>query len=307
MLDLKQVMVVVDPEQEAQPALEKVLQLARRDDFDITLISVEYTQYLVEGYYFEAIDLPALRSEFIASRKATLETLAAPLREGGLTVDTVSVWGHPSYEVVIREAMTRNVDLIVQHTRQHSAVSRMLLTHNDWQLVRCSPVPLLLVKEKPWKENPMLLAAVDPKHARNKPAGLDHRILRISVDLAAMMQGQVSVAHSYSQLPLSGKLLEQAHKDHSRAFSELLADFDIPESNQHLSDEAPEFALTQLQASLGADLVVMGAISRSILTDVFIGNTTEKVLDFLTCDVLIVKPDDFKTPVRPTRAQDPTS
>ena len=37
----------------------------------------------------------------------------------------------------------------------------------------------------------------------------------------------------------------------------------------------------------------MGAISRNILSDVFIGNTTEKVLDYLESDVLVIKPDDF--------------
>jgi universal stress protein E len=39
-----------------------------------------------------------------------------------------------------------------------------------------------------------------------------------------------------------------------------------------------------------ASLVVMGAISRSGLKRIFIGNTAEQVLDSLRCDLLIVKP-----------------
>jgi universal stress protein E len=42
-----------------------------------------------------------------------------------------------------------------------------------------------------------------------------------------------------------------------------------------------------------ADIVVMGAVSRSRLQRLFIGNTAERVLDQLPCDVLIVKPLDF--------------
>jgi universal stress protein E len=38
----------------------------------------------------------------------------------------------------------------------------------------------------------------------------------------------------------------------------------------------------------------MGAVSRSGLKGLFIGNTAERVLDSLTCDVLVVKPTDFK-------------
>lgn len=298
MLNLKQVLVVVDPEQEEQPALDKVLALEKLADFDITLLSCGYTQYLVEGYYFDAIDLPTLRQEFLDERKDTLERLAAPLRENGLNVETVSVWAHPSYEATVREAVKRNADLVVQHTRQHSALSRMLLTHNDWQLVRCCPMPLLLVKEKPWKERPALLAAVDPKHARHKPAGLDHKILDIATDLSKLLGGDVFVVHSYNQIPLSGKYLKEAEQEHKRAFEELLADYDIPKSQQHLSDEAPEFSLSELERDLQADIVIMGAISRSIVSEVFIGSTTEKVLDFLECDVLIVKPEGFETPVK---------
>lgn len=298
MLELNNVVVVLDPEQEQQPALDKVLTLAKLADFDITLLSAEYTQYLVEGYYFDAIDLPTLRQEHLASRKQTLEDLAGPLRDNGLTVETLAVWGHPAYEVVVREAVRLNADLVVQHTRQHSAVSRLLLTHNDWQLVRCCPMPLLLVKETDWQHDPVILAAVDPKHSRNKPVGLDHKILQIAVDMANLTEGEAHVLHSFSPVPLTGKQLKQAREEHRVAFDALLTDFDIPEDHQYLVDEAPEYALTQTASEVGADIVVMGAISRSILTDVFLGNTTEQVLDFLDADVLIVKPNEFQTPVK---------
>jgi len=42
-----------------------------------------------------------------------------------------------------------------------------------------------------------------------------------------------------------------------------------------------------------ADIVVMGAVSRSRLQRIFVGNTAERVLDHLPCDVLIVKPTEF--------------
>lgn len=297
MLPLSRVLVVLDPGQEAQPALDKVLALARVAEFDITLLSVEYTQYLVEGYYFNAVDLPGMRQELLDERTAALESLAGPLRDNGLTVDTLAVWGHPAYESVIREADRIGADLIVSHTRQHSALSRLLLTHNDWQLVRCCPIPLLLVKEKPWRDEPRFLAAVDPKHARHKPAGLDHQILTAAEALATATGGQAWAVHSFSQFPLSGTKLEEAKADHQAAFDALMADFSIPADRQVLSEEAPEYSLSEVEQEIGADLVVMGAISRSLLSDVFIGNTTEKVLDFLESDVLILKPEGFVSPV----------
>ena len=55
-------------------------------------------------------------------------------------------------------------------------------------------------------------------------------------------------------------------------------------------------ALLALSRKLPADIVIMGAISRSGLQKVFIGNTAERVLDRLPCDLLIVKPAGFAVP-----------
>jgi universal stress protein E len=297
MLKLNTVLVVVDPDQEMQPALDKVLFLARLADFEILLIACDYTEYLVEGYYFDAVDLVRLREEYLSERKQMLETLAEPLRQQGLVVNTQSVWGHPGYKAVINEAMKAKVDMVVRHTRQHSALSRLFLTNDDWQLVRFCPMPLLLIKEKNWQKQPVILAAVDPKHTRQKPQGLDHKIIQSTLDLGKLMSGVVHAVHSYSQIPLSGSYLKQAKEEHQRVLQELVDDFSLPVDRVHLVEEAVEFGLQKLENELSADLVVMGAISRSILADVFVGNTAEKVVDYLTSDVLIIKPDGFYSPL----------
>jgi universal stress protein E len=41
--------------------------------------------------------------------------------------------------------------------------------------------------------------------------------------------------------------------------------------------------------ALGADLLVMGAVSRSAVQRLLLGSTAELVLDFVPCDLLIVK------------------
>ena len=45
--------------------------------------------------------------------------------------------------------------------------------------------------------------------------------------------------------------------------------------------------------SLSVDVMVMGAVSRSRLQELFVGGTAEFVLDRLPCDVLVVKPSDL--------------
>ena len=58
------------------------------------------------------------------------------------------------------------------------------------------------------------------------------------------------------------------------------------------------FAIPHVAKKVGADVLVMGAVSRSGLQRLFIGNIAEQVLDSLPCDVLIVKPANFKSPVK---------
>ena len=52
-------------------------------------------------------------------------------------------------------------------------------------------------------------------------------------------------------------------------------------------------ALRRLAQRLKTDIVVVGTVSRTGLQRLFIGNTAERLLHDLPCDLLIVKPTEF--------------
>ena len=70
----------------------------------------------------------------------------------------------------------------------------------------------------------------------------------------------------------------------------LVGPMGVPESRRHLIGRHPTDAIVQVAAETASAVVVMGAIARSGLKRLLIGNTAEKVLDHLDCDLLIVKP-----------------
>ena len=76
---------------------------------------------------------------------------------------------------------------------------------------------------------------------------------------------------------------------------------DVPRTRAHLVEGNPVAQIPRLARKLGAGIVVMGALSRSGLERVFIGNTAERILGALACDVLVVKPQTFASHV----ARDP--
>jgi universal stress protein E len=43
--------------------------------------------------------------------------------------------------------------------------------------------------------------------------------------------------------------------------------------------------------------VVLGTIGRTGISAAFLGNTAEQVIDHLRCDLLVIKPDEFQTPI----------
>jgi universal stress protein E len=45
-------------------------------------------------------------------------------------------------------------------------------------------------------------------------------------------------------------------------------------------------------------ILVMGAVSRSLLARPIIGSTAERVIDHVDCDVLVIKPAGFKPRVK---------
>jgi len=61
--------------------------------------------------------------------------------------------------------------------------------------------------------------------------------------------------------------------------------------------QSPIDAIAQSARESKSSIVVMGAISRSGYKRLLIGNTAERILDDLSCDILVVKQEGFQTRV----------
>jgi universal stress protein E len=255
------------------------------------------------------MDLELTPEESLRVAQKGLERIARSKLLQGCRVDPVSVWEKPAHEAIVRRALVTHSDLIISGTRSRGLANRLLLRHTDWELVRHSPVPLLLVKSDHQAGKEVVLAAIDPLHANAKPARLDSRILDAAGDMATALKGTLHAFHSY--MPLSVTLaagigepvawdsaeLDANHMQQvAREFTRALRNTAIPPSRRHLQtgDVATELAASARR--LRATLVVLGAVSRSGLERLLIGNTAQRVLDELKCDVLIVKPRGPKTP-----------
>lgn len=72
---------------------------------------------------------------------------------------------------------------------------------------------------------------------------------------------------------------------------------DIPDDQVRVEFGRVERSLPAYALAERAQVVVMGAVSRGFSERAFAGQTAEKVVDALACDILIVKPEGFQSPI----------
>lgn len=312
MREIKKILSVIDPTVEAQPAMHRAAWLAKASGAELELLVCYYNEYLSGDRLFDSPSLEKARAEVIGNQERHLEELAEPIRQSGVVVTTSAVWDHPLHEGIVRHAVQSESDIVFKDTHHHSAIARALLTNTDWNLIRTCPTPLWLVKDHDFSEKPVFVAAIDPLNQHDKPAALDDEILSISKALGDNFGGDVHAFHSYdpriavatatanAYIPVSlpfDEIEQQMHEDHEKRFTEITSFHDIESDNSHLVAGLTHEELPAIAETLDADVVVMGAVARNRWKRLFIGATAERTLEHLPCDLLIVKPDWFKTPV----------
>ena len=286
--------------------------LAKNTGAELELLICYYNEYLSGDRLFDSPSLEKARAEVIESHEKHLEELAEPIRADGVVVTTSAVWDHPLFEGIVRHAITSDADIVVKDTHHHTAVARALLTNTDWSLIRACPLPLWLVKPRDVSDSPVLIAAIDPMNQNDKPAALDDEILQVSKTICEGIGGDVHAFHAYdpriavatatanAYIPVSlpfDEIEQQMHEDHQKRFREITEFHGVADDHSHLVAGLTHEELPAMADELGADVVVMGAVARNRWKRLFIGATAERTLEHLPCDLLIVKPDWFQTPV----------
>jgi universal stress protein E len=295
------ILVVVDLAAGAdQPVLERAAWLAKQGGARLELFACDYDAAIDSGRIDAVwVPEPGARARVLAGHRHTLEALAKPLQDLGLTVSIDVVWDYPLDVAVIKKAATHDYWLVAKDTHHHSVLQRTLLTQTDWHLIRKCPTPLLLVKDRKLATEPVVMAAVDPVHEHDKPAALDDRIFNFAADLARTVRGHLHIVHAFST-PLGVELPPDVRdiiaKEHRDAMKQFLDAHPVLGDRSYLYEGLAHECLQQAAKDHEADFVVMGAVARRGLKRLFIGSTAERVLDRLPCDLVIIKPLGFEPP-----------
>lgn len=310
MSTIRRILVAVkDPWAQSVPTLEKSAQLARALGARLQLFHALSNPLYIDLAAHEGVTLSKLEQTEHARATRRLDTLAGRMKKAGIRAETAVQWDFPPHEAVIRAARSFGADLIIAEPHATARHLPWLLRFTDFELLRLAAVPVLLVKTPKAYDHPRILAAVDPSHAFSKPLKLDREILQSAAQLTRALRGSLHAVFAYDPLPaaaldpelglsgLTDAIADQAQARARKALASTLNGASIPESRRHLAPRHPIDAIQDVAAEIRCSIVVMGAISRSALKRLVLGNTAERVLDDLSCDVLVVKPKRFASRV----------
>jgi len=309
---IRKILVAVkNPEARRLPAIDKAIRIARTLGASIEFFHAIADPVFVEVQPLAGHSIADLKRQAVELRQKRLDKLSARAHKLGVEANGSVEWDFPPHEAIVRRSVRCRADLIIAECHEGRRLG-WLMQLTDWELLRASPVPVLLLKtSRPWRRH-IVLAAVDPSHAHAKPSRLDSLIVEHGEKFAKALHGPLHVMHanypSAFGLTLGDPAIDAAtiaatyeqqeikSRQEFKAFAEHAK---IPRARRHVIDRDPVTGISAVARKVGADLVVMGAVSRSGLKRLFIGNTAERVLNTLPCDVLVVKPAHFEKRVSP--------
>jgi universal stress protein E len=310
---------IKDPRAKSQATLAKAAVLAAALDAPLRLFHAIDVPVYPDLGDLDGAPVPQFQRQQHDAQLRALEEIAAPLRRRGINVSTAVEWDFPRHEAIIRAAAHFGASLIVAGDNASAHHLPWLLRYADWELIRSSPVPVLLIKSPRPYRKPVILAALDPKQSFNKPAALDSEILRFSATLAQALKGVVHAVHGYVPVPSNlapeilatpGELEKRLAAAEAAAFGALAKAAEplgVSRACLHVEGRHPVDAVLETATETGSQIVALGSLSRSGVDRLLIGNTAEKLIDRLHCDVLVVKPPSFahtaaRAPRGPRRA-----
>ena len=313
----KSILVVCQQDSQPELAIERALLLATRNGASVTLVDVvslretEIEAAMSDAAFDAPQDMKSQLSEYHQARLADYEERFAG---SGIQTSTRVFWGVAFVEI-IRAVLRDGHDLVVKAINPNQTFrGQQVFGSLDMHLMRKCPCPIWILKDDFEREDLHVLAAVDPDPSDAEPQGLNRMIMDLSTSMCTSGNYRVDVVHSWSlgeewtllkskQSNLSEKSIDQISEklrvSRAQALDELLAHYSAEDKNLqvHLLHGDPSEVVPEITAKREIDVVVMGTVRRVDLSGMFMGNTAEIILNRISCSVLAVKPNDFRSPI----------
>lgn len=307
----KKILLVLDPESEELTALGRAVDLARQNQAKLDVVVLP-EHIPVDELPFGTrkllglLDRKELR-ELLARRQWNLvqeglKTLSADDLDVGVSIE----WSHTPFLTIVQKVLREEHDLLIRTAEHVVGPVAAMLHPTDRHLLRKCPCPVWMIRPERHAAYRRILAAVDAFPRDEINADLNRRLLELASSQADRDAAELHVVHAY-QVPKQSLLPPGVTVDeyrgaigrlHRERLEELLQGFSVSQRFVHLEEGRPGEVIPAVASREAIDIIVMGTLARIGIPGLLIGNTAERALDRVDCDILAIKPTGFCSPVR---------
>ena len=294
------ILVIVSGKRRTHYALNRALKLAELYDIKLTLFSCVYDPGTDMSPLLSSSQKNQLREKKLAQRLEYLDDLKMLVAQKGIPVTSLVRWNRKIRNAVYDVCSELNPDLVIKRISSTASSINPFTMPMDWQLLRKCPAPLLLVKDQAWKMTAPVLAAVDASTDNVKEQKFNQRIIGYAKLVSKITDSASHVITTHINPTIDNAidlpdfdlddLRNQVTELNHNNLTKLVADHNIDPRNLHVIEGLAEDRIPARASELGAQLVVMGTLGRRGIKGAFMGNTAERVLTHLQCEVLALKP-----------------
>ncbi|MFT5313284.1 MAG: universal stress protein E [Paraglaciecola sp.] len=296
----QKILVVISGKRKQHEALERALKFAEYTDVHIHIFNSIYEPVTALTDVLSSEHRKEMKRQYVADRYLYMDTIAAELDKKGIKCSVRVVWHRELQEAIEEAVIELEPDLVIKRISADAGSHNPFTMPVDRHLLRYCPAPLLLVLEAVWAKGP-ILAAVDPM--TNDPAhiALNHDVLEYTKMLGHLTENAIHSVNTFETpamspaIDLPGIDYDLMRKDtaamHQKKMALLMTEHAFEVDNIHLAEGSAEIAIAHTAKDIKAQIVVLGTVGRKGLAAALFGNTAERVLAKLSCEVLAIKPN----------------
>ena len=301
-LRLNNILVPTDFSPASLKALHYGIAFARQFNAVLSLVHVVEPRPAVAG--FESVPITIDDTQVLKNFERRLTEFTAENVPAGIVVNTLVQHGS-AFEEVVSTAKARDIDLIIASTHGHTGFKRVLFGSTAERIVQRAPCPILVVREREHeflttsRPDEMTISKLNRILVPIDFSDCSRKALQYAIAFAKQFNAEILCLHSI-EIPYgtgeAGIVIEtEAFRKrlHEEAKGQMAAF--LEEQAVQLAEEGtiklgtPYREIIQTADDRQIDLIVLGTHGRSGVRHFLLGSTTERVVRYAHCPVLVVR------------------
>jgi nucleotide-binding universal stress UspA family protein len=269
-------------------AIRSAEMLARGTGAEIVLLHVLEVPTTTYAFGVETLGLPDIRETWAVEARQALSRTASRLRRRGVaTVETEVQLGRP-WEKIVQSARAHAADLVVLGSSGRSSFERLLLGSTAENVVRHSPVPVLVTRGRPLGGLRRVLVPIAFDEGSRAAVAFARAQLPRSVELEAFHAAlPVGGPRQWDPVfPPSIPLVTKELRKFLTAAGAKRMRLNVEEAGDATS------AILRRAKVWKADLILLSTHGRGGFSHLLLGSVAEKVARYADCAVLVLPPPD---------------